>query len=351
MIGEIIGGALSNSLAIMTDAAHMLSDFASFLISLFAIWMANRPPTKLMSFGWHRMEVLGALVSVVVIWILTGVLVYEAVLRVIHQDYEINADIMLITAAIGVYVNTFMVFVLHQHGHGHGHSHGHSHGHGKKDGDGHGHSHGLSIPIPGFLRRKKRERGDPESGEGHSHKKSSKNINVQAAFVHVIGDLIQSIGVVIAAFIIRFKPEWKLADPICTFLFSILVIISTLTVMRDALRVIMEGTPRGLNYQQVLQDLQNIKGVKLAHSLHMWSLTIDKPALAAHLAMDAEEANFQDVLSEASKMLHQKYGFHHTTLQVEDYKRVMGKCDKCQSILPSTTSASWLFTCFCSSGN
>jgi zinc transporter 2 len=241
MIGEIIGGALSNSLAIMTDAAHMLSDFASFLISLFAIWMANRPPTKLMSFGWHRMEVLGALVSVVVIWILTGVLVYEAVLRVIHQDYEINADIMLITAAIGVYVNTFMVFVLHQHGHGHGHSHGHSHGHGKKDGDGHGHSHGLSIPIPGFLRRKKRERGDPESGEGHSHKKSSKNINVQAAFVHVIGDLIQSIGVVIAAFIIRFKPEWKLADPICTFLFSILVIISTLTVMRDALRVIMEG--------------------------------------------------------------------------------------------------------------
>jgi zinc transporter 2 len=121
--------------------------------------------------------------------------------------------------------------------------------------------------------------------------------------------------------------------------------------MRDALRVIMEGTPRGLNYQQVLQDLQNIKGVKLAHSLHMWSLTIDKPALAAHLAMDAEEANFQDVLSEASKMLHQKYGFHHTTLQVEDYKRIMGECDKCQSVLPSTTSASWLFTCFCSSGN
>ena len=104
----------------MTDAAHMLSDFASFLISLFSIWMATRPPSKRMSFGWHRagievmsdcvmlyyiIEVMGAVISVLIIWLITGILVYEAVLRIIHYDEVIDADIMLITACVGVFVN------------------------------------------------------------------------------------------------------------------------------------------------------------------------------------------------------------------------------------------------------
>lgn len=105
------GGYLSSSLAIATDAAHLLTDFASFMISLFALWVASRPPTRVMSFGWHRAEVLGALTSVLMIWVVTGILVYLAVQRVITRDFEIESTSMLITSGVGVAVN--LVSVLH----------------------------------------------------------------------------------------------------------------------------------------------------------------------------------------------------------------------------------------------
>lgn len=105
----ITGGYLSSSLAIATDAAHLLTDFASFMISLFSIWVATRPATKKMSFGWYRAEVIGALSSVLLIWVVTGVLVYLAVERVIDRNFEIDAKVMLITSAIGVAVNLMYV--------------------------------------------------------------------------------------------------------------------------------------------------------------------------------------------------------------------------------------------------
>lgn len=105
MIAEIIGGLLANSLAIASDAAHLLTDFASFMISLFSIWMATRPASTNMSFGWHRAEVIGALTSILLIWVVTGILCYIAVERILAGDYEIEGGIMLITAAIGVIVN------------------------------------------------------------------------------------------------------------------------------------------------------------------------------------------------------------------------------------------------------
>lgn len=105
MIGETVGGLLANSLAIATDAAHLLTDFASFMISLFSIWMASRPATKKMSFGYYRSEVIGALTSVLLIWVVTGILVLMAVQRLVSGQYDIDAPIMLITAGIGVIVN------------------------------------------------------------------------------------------------------------------------------------------------------------------------------------------------------------------------------------------------------
>lgn len=104
MVAEAIGGILANSLAIASDAAHLLTDFASFMISLFSIWVASRPATKNMSFGWYRAEVIGALSSVLLIWVVTGILCYIAVER-IYTDFEIESSIMLITASIGVVVN------------------------------------------------------------------------------------------------------------------------------------------------------------------------------------------------------------------------------------------------------
>lgn len=105
MLVEVVGGVLAGSLAIATDAAHLLTDFASFMISLFSLWIASKPATKHMSFGWHRAEVIGATVSVLLIWVVTGILVYAAVLRVVNNDFELDAKIMLITSGVGVGVN------------------------------------------------------------------------------------------------------------------------------------------------------------------------------------------------------------------------------------------------------
>ncbi|CAM2104793.1 proton-coupled zinc antiporter SLC30A2 isoform X1 [Caretta caretta] len=289
MTGEVIGGYLSHSLAIMTDAAHLLTDFASMMISLFSLWMASRPATKTMNFGWHRAEILGALVSVLSIWVVTGVLVYLAVERLLSNNYEIEGDAMLITSACAVAVNIIMGVALHQSGHGHSH---------------HGHSH----------------RGHSKQG----------NTSVQAAFIHVVGDLLQSVGVLVAAYIIYFKPEYKYVDPICTFLFSILVLGTTLTILRDVVLVLMEGTPKGVDFNNVKEILLSINGVKALHSLHIWALTVSHPVLSVHIAIN-ENTDAQTILKEASSQLQGAFNFHTTTIQIENYSEDMRDCRECQS--------------------
>ncbi|XP_074652798.1 proton-coupled zinc antiporter SLC30A2-like [Tubulanus polymorphus] len=317
MIGEIIGGVYANSLALITDATHLASDLCSFIISLFALFIANKTASVKHTFGFRRAEVLGALVSVLIIWIVTGILVYLAVLRFINRDYEINADDMLITSGCGVAFNIIMGVVLHSelcachhptsfgHVHSHGGATGHSHGGAT------GHSHGGAT------------------GHSHGGAPSQKNINVRAAFIHVIGDLIQSIGVLIAAYIIKFVPGAKIADPICTFLFSILVLITTLTVLRDVITVIMEGVPKSISVKKVKTSLEKISGVKMAHSLHVWSLSIDQFAVAVHVAV-VSGCDYDQILNQATGILQQKYKFQFCTVQVECYNPdVMLNCDKC----------------------
>lgn len=316
MIAEAVGGYLSNSLAVMTDAAHMLSDFTSFLVSLFALWVSSRPPSKKMSFGYYRAEILGASMSVLIIWILTGVLLYMAVDRLVHPDYDIDADAMIIVSVIGVVMNIAMGVVLHgglcdklntvHHGHTHGGGGGHGHSHAEDRNHSHSHSNGSS---------------------NHSH--SAQNMNVRAALIHVIGDLVQSIGVLIAAIIIKYWPELRVADPICTFLFSGLVLATTVGLVRDASHVLMEGVPRNIDYNQVRFDLKSIDGVYAVHDLHIWSLTLDRNALTAHLALGSS-AESEKVLKSATRILQNKYGIKHSTVQVERYTAsIMEICPRC----------------------
>ncbi|KAM3933965.1 proton-coupled zinc antiporter SLC30A2 [Leptodactylus fuscus] len=292
MIGEVIGGYIAHSLAIMTDAAHLLTDFASMMISLFALWVSSRPATKTMNFGWHRAEILGALLSVLSIWVVTGVLVYLAVERIISGNYEIEGDVMLITSGAAVAVNIIMGLILHQTGHGHSHGAGNTHSHSHNSGDQH-------------------------------------NTSVRAAFIHVVGDFLQSLGVLVAAFVIYFKPEYKIIDPICTFLFSVLVLGTTLTILRDVLLVLMEGTPKGVDFNMVKDTLLSINGVKALHSLHIWALTVSQPVLSVHIAIN-EDADAQMVLKEASSLLQSKFHFHTTTMQIENYSEDMKDCQECQ---------------------
>lgn len=292
MIGEVVGGYLSSSLAIATDAAHLLTDFASFMISLFALWVGSRPATRFMSFGWHRAEVLGALTSVLLIWVVTGILVYLAVQRVITREFEIESTPMLITSGVGLVVNLVMGLTLHQHGHSHSTSQTHV--------EGQVESHGTR-----------------------------QNINVRAAFIHVLGDFIQSFGVFIAALVIFFEPTWILVDPICTFLFSVLVLITTFAIIKDTMMVLMEGLPKGMDFTQVMNTFLNIPGVVRVHNLRIWALSMDKTAISAHLAI-SPGASPQKVLQQASHDIRSQFHFYEMTLQVEEFEQNMEDCEQCR---------------------
>ncbi|XP_032744119.1 zinc transporter 2 isoform X2 [Rattus rattus] len=233
-------------------------------------------------------EILGALLSVLSIWVVTGVLVYLAVQRLISGDYEIKGDTMLITSGCAVAVNIIMGLALHQSGHGH--SHGHSH----------------------------------EDSSQHQQ-----NPSVRAAFIHVVGDLLQSVGVLVAAYIIYFKPEYKYVDPICTFLFSILVLGTTLTILRDVILVLMEGTPKGVDFTTVKNLLLSVDGVEALHSLHIWALTVAQPVLSVHIAI-AQNVDAQAVLKVARDRLQGKFNFHTMTIQIESYSEDMKSCQECQ---------------------
>uniref|UniRef100_A0A4W6FQU7 Probable proton-coupled zinc antiporter SLC30A3 n=1 Tax=Lates calcarifer TaxID=8187 RepID=A0A4W6FQU7_LATCA len=269
MTGEVIGGYAAGSLAIMTDAAHLLTDFGSIAINIFSLWISSRPQTQTMTFGWHRAEILGVLLSVVSIWAVTTVLVLSAAQRIADGDYDINSQIMLITSGCAVGVNVLMVLVLHQSGASHGHSHG-----------------------------------------------SSTGRLVKAAFIHVVGDLLQSVGVLLAATIIHFWPEYKVADPICTFVFSVLVIGTTFPVTKDVLRILMEGAPQDINSNTVRELLLSVRGIVAVHSLHAWSLNMTQALLSVHVVTE-EDTDPQIVLLKATKLLRSEFCFSSITIQVE----------------------------------
>ncbi|GBG76308.1 hypothetical protein CBR_g22056 [Chara braunii] len=367
MVVEIVGGVLANSLAIMTDAAHLLSDVAGFAISLFSLWMVSWEATPRHSFGYHRMEILGALLSIQLIWMVTGVLIYEAVYRILNGNHQVEGFTMFLTSAFGVGVNMLQAVLLgHSHGHG-THSHGFGHDHHHHDSEHcHPHQNGNGVatalwqssstkgyaalhsddqensPIGGHggacdtgmpcRRNRSKLKGmprpylasaEPESnnhaitggdegetvisveqcggaypisdtadsmgddvqsrwttaagravsdgpqvqqGAGHggiaysenggpddlaAAHSVTENINLKAAYVHVIGDMIQSIGVMLVGILIWLKPEWWKMDLVCTLLFSGLVLATTIKMLKDIIYVLMESTPKEIDATKV----------------------------------------------------------------------------------------------------
>uniref|UniRef100_A0A8D0EQ95 Proton-coupled zinc antiporter SLC30A8 n=1 Tax=Strix occidentalis caurina TaxID=311401 RepID=A0A8D0EQ95_STROC len=283
MIAEITGEYIAGSLAIITDAAHILVDLTSFLISLFSLWLASKPPTKQLTFGWHRAEILGALMSTIIVWMVTGLLTYLASMRLLHPNYDIDATVMLITSACAVLANILLSLILHQ--------------------TGHGHSHGAALS----------------------------NVSLRAAFVHTIGDLFQSVSVLISALIIFFKPEYKIADPICTFVFSIFVLATTITILRDILIVLMEGTSKEFAYDAVKARILTVENVASVHNLHLWSLTTNQTILSAHVAT-ADTVDSQKILRDITQALFEHYSFHSITIQIESGEDQKQDCYFCQEL-------------------
>ncbi|XP_050305645.1 zinc transporter 2-like isoform X3 [Anthonomus grandis grandis] len=284
MIVELVGGYLAGSLAVMTDAAHLFSDFVGFIISILAIVLAKKAATKRMTFGYHRAEVIGAFLSVLTIWFLAVVFLVLALRRLYKEEYDLDANTMLIVASIGLAVNIIMGGVLH--------------------GVCHAHSHGPSVHQ------------GPE------------NINVRAAAAHVLGDLLQSVGVLIAAVIIKVFPEAQAADPICTLIFSVIIIFTTAQVGKDSIWLMMQGSP--ISRDKLAAELKKVTGVIHVHDLNVWSLAPGKNVVTAHLAVD-EYCDKDTVVQAATASIKNQISIFSCTIQVETYSMdsVIG-CKDCR---------------------
>ena len=409
--------------------------------------MARRKPSANMTFGWRRLEMFGALISVLIVWLLVIILVYEAALRVMvstrlslgaHSDdnacrveqhcgmaraavvaagrptaraargrrrsyacllpvrgrpavrsrgrhgdpravrlkadrlfvfprpqepEEVDGRLMFIVATIGLVVNIALMRVLHQ-APGHGHSHGgDDHGDDHHGDDHHGHSHGGSVgtseagtSVYGAVASSlpagpKESRGCCTScmaffvgvafGEhGHAHGGGSpdSNMNVRAAFVHALGDLVQSIGVMIAAALIWYEPEWRIADPICTFVFALLVIWTTVGIVRDASGILLMSVPANIDTVALIGELEDLPGVANVHDLHVWALTPKDVVLTVHIVTDTPSDTLEQAQACAAR-----YGISHSTVQVEccgskDLENCWRANDCCELVVDTTTS-------------
>jgi len=284
MFVEIIGGIMANSLAVMTDAAHLLADTSGFAMSIIALYYSSRKcPSGEYSYGFSRVEVLAGLASVLTVWLVTGGLVFEAIDRIRHPTH-VDGKLMFILSSIGILVNVVLMMVLGVHGH-HGHDHG-EHDHGDHDGHNHGHDHD--------------------------------DINLKGAVIHVIGDLIQSIGVAVGSALIWYhqdNPAWLIVDPLCTMLFAILVLWSTSGLIRDISDILMERSPRGIKIESLKRELMAIDGVHYLHDFHVWSLTPRVPLLVAHLHI-CSDTDGARVLEEAQS-ISRSHHIEHSTFQID----------------------------------
>jgi cobalt-zinc-cadmium efflux system protein len=274
MFIEAAGGWYSNSLALLTDAAHMLTDVGAMLLSLFVLWMARRPSTKKMSFGYHRAEILGALASGLMIWVIAGYLVYEAVLRM-REPPEVNGPVVFVVALIGLGANLGAMRML------------------------------------------------------FSNKDS--NINVRAAYLHLISDCLGSVGAVIAGATL-WATGWRPIDPIITVVFSALMLVSSWSLIREAVEVLMESTPAHVDPHAVQKDLESLDGVTEVHDLHIWSVSSGRLALSVHLIATTAGEGTEPLLARANEILSAHYGIRHTTIQVEHPDRFSSdRCYDCSS--------------------
>ncbi|XP_023640560.1 metal tolerance protein A2 [Capsella rubella] len=297
---EVVGGIKANSLAILTDAAHLFSDVAAFAISLFSLWASGWEATPRQSYGFFRIEILGALVSIQMIWLLAGVLVYEAIARLHNGSGEVQGSLMFLVSAVGLLVNIAMAVLLgHDHGcHSHSHGHDHSHHHEHE----HDHHHDDPHLSEAFLDK--------------SEKKKQRNLNIQGAYLHVVGDLIQSIGVMIGGAIIWYKPEWKIIDLICTLVFSVIVLWTTIGMLRNIIEVLMESTPREIDSTRLAKGVCDMEEVVAVHELHIWAITLGKTLLACHVKIKPE-TDADMVLDKVIDYIKREYNISHVTIQIE----------------------------------
>ena len=255
---EVIGGFLTDSLALLADAVHMLSDNVALALALFALWLARRPSTPERTYGYKRAEVLAALANGVALVALAIWIFYEAIQR-LSDPPDVLGGWMLVIAFAGIGVNVASGVVLHG------------------------------------------ARGS--------------NLNVEAAFRHVLADLAGSVGVAVAAITIVLT-GWLEADPLISILIGVLVLASSWSILRDSTSILLEAAPRGLDMRSVGEALAAHPGVVEVHDLHVWTITSGFAALSAHVLVGRGE-DCHGTRRELERELATRFGIEHTTLQVD----------------------------------
>lgn len=255
---EVVGGLLTGSLALLADAGHMLSDVMSIGLALFAIWLAQRPPTFARSFGYQRAEILvallnGATLVAIAIWIFV-----EAYQR-FSDPPDVLGGWMLAVAAVGLVVNVLAAVIL--------------------------------------------------------WRRQSDSLNMRAALRHVFADMLGSVGVIAAALIILVT-GWVYADPLISVLIGALVLGSSWTILRESVDILLESTPAGIDAREVARRMLAVEGVRDVHDLHIWTITSGFPALSAHVLVSHGE-DCHDRRRQLELLLADEFGIAHSTLQVE----------------------------------
>jgi cobalt-zinc-cadmium efflux system protein len=258
MFAEVIGGLVTGSLALLADAAHMLSDNIALGLALFAFWLAAKPPTPNRSFGYNRAEILAALFNGITIVAVSIWIFYEAYNR-FQDPPEVLGGWMMVVAVIGLVVNLAGMLILTR-----------------------------------------------SAGE---------NLNMQGALRHVLADLLGSIGVIAAALIILVT-GWSYADPLISVFIGVLILFSSWKLLRESVNILLESSPPGIDAEEIGQKMVGVDGVEEVHDLHVWMVTSGFPALSAHVLVGKDDDCHQK-RRDLEMLLDGEFGIDHTTLQVD----------------------------------
>ncbi|AIY04143.1 cation diffusion facilitator family transporter [Planococcus sp. PAMC 21323] len=260
MFLEFFGGIFTNSLALIADSGHMLSDTVSLVLSLSAIWFAGKAVSTQKTYGYYRFEILTAFFNGITLFIMAGFIIYEAIQR-LYEPSEVQGGWMLVIAAIGLIANVLSAWVLNRGADVHG------------------------------------------------------NLNMKSAYMHIIGDALGSVGAIVAGLLILLF-DWTIADPIISVVVALLILRSAWSILQNSLHILMEGTPRDLDLEEITTHLLKIDGVVDVHDLHIWTITSGLDQFTCHIDID-ENVNEQQVLQQAIKLVHEICDIEHATIQIE----------------------------------
>jgi len=260
---EAAAGVWSGSLALISDAGHMVSDAASLGLAAFAAWAARRPASSRHSYGFGRAEIVAAFVNAA---FMLGVLVWIVVsaVRRLMEPQAVNGEAVLAVASVGLLLNVALALVL--------------------------------------------ARGE-------------KTMNTRGALLHVMGDLLASVAAIVSGAVVYYT-GWVTIDPLLSFFICALILLSTLRLLREALHALMEGTPLHLSLDEIGKALAAVEGVRSVHDLHIWTLSGNRIALSAHLSV-ADLSKWEEILPAAAAMVQRRYGIGHVTLQPEPSVRTL----------------------------